>query len=141
MVSAQDRKRTLENTAWIAGCWQQGSDPASMEQWMKPADGMMIGMSRTVINGKVREYEFLMIKQETDGNIYYVAKPSGQPEGSFKLIKSSPTESIFENPEHDFPQRIIYRHQTDGSLFARIEGSINGKEKGVDFPMKRVKCD
>jgi len=108
---------------------------------MKPAAGAMIGMSRNVIKGKLREWEFLMIKEDTDGKVYYVAKPSGQAEASFKLIKSTPTESIFENPEHDFPQRIIYRHESDGSLLARIEGTIQGNQKGVDFPMKRVKCE
>jgi hypothetical protein len=144
MVSGQEKNSGLENVAWIAGCWQQGEGADTklyQEQWMKPAAGAMIGMSRNVINGKLREWEFLMIKEETDGNLYYVAKPSGQPEASFKLVKSAPTESTFENPEHDFPQRIIYRHESDGSLFARIEGTVQGQQKGVDFPMKRVKCE
>lgn len=60
---------------------------------------------------------------------------------SFKLVKHGEGEALFENPEHDFPQRIIYRLEKDGSLFARIEGTINGKERGVDFPMKRARCD
>ena len=144
MVSGQEKKSGLENAAWIAGCWQQGDGPDSklyQEQWMKPAAGAMIGMSRNIAKGKLREWEFLMIKEDADGNVYYIAKPSGQTEASFKLTKSTPTESVFENPEHDFPQRIIYRHESDGSLFARIEGTIQGKQKGVDFPMKRVKCE
>ena len=144
MVSGQEKKSGLENAVWIAGCWQQGEGPDTQlyqEQWMKPAAGAMIGMSRNVAKGKLREWEFLMIKENADGNVYYVAKPSGQPEASFKLIKSTATESVFENPEHDFPQRIIYRLQSDGSLFARIEGVSKGKERGVDFPMKRAKCE
>ena len=32
---------------------------------------------------------------------------------------------IFENLEHDFPQRIIYRREGD-RLIARIEGEVNG---------------
>jgi hypothetical protein len=111
------------------------------EQWMKPSGGVMLGMGRTVAGGKVREYEFLQIRQEADGAINYVAKPSGQPEGSFKLIKSGNKEAVFENPAHDFPQRIIYRLQADGSLFARVEGTANGKPRAFDYPMKRGKCD
>ena len=48
---------------------------------------------------------------------------------------------VFENPQHDFPQRIIYRLEKDGSLLARIEGVNQGREKGINFPMKRAKCD
>ena len=53
----------------------------------------------------------------------------------------SANELIFENPQHDFPQRVIYRLQTDGSLLGRIEGVSKGKEKAVDFPMTRAGCD
>jgi len=28
----------------------------------------------------------------------------------------------------------------DGSLRARIEGKIEGKDKGIDFPMRRATC-
>ena len=87
------------------------------------------------------DYEFLQIRQQDDGEVYYIAKPSRQPEASFKLIKAGPQELIFENPQHDFPQRIIYRLAGDGSLVARIEGTRNGQPRAVDFPMKRVKCD
>ena len=49
-------------------------------------------------------------------------------------------EARFENLEHDFPQRIIYRRDGD-SLTGRIEGVSMGKERAVDFPLKRVPCD
>jgi hypothetical protein len=47
---------------------------------------------------------------------------------------------VFENPTHDFPQRVIYRREGD-SLLGRIEGMTNGQQKAVDFPLKRVSCD
>ena len=101
----------------------------------------MLGMGRTVASGTVREYEFLQIREGRDGAISYVAKPSGQPEGSFKLVKLQNREVIFENLEHNFPQRIIYRLEPDGSLFARIEGMSNGKARGFDYPIKRGQCN
>ena len=36
---------------------------------------------------------------------------------------------VFENPEHDFPQRIVYWREGDRVLHARIEGVIKGKER------------
>ena len=101
----------------------------------------MLGISRTVADGKTVEFEFMQIRQEASGEIRFIAKPSGQPETTFKLIKGSAREVIFENPQHDFPQRVIYRLQSDGSLVGRIEGVSKGKEKAVDFPMSRERCD
>ena len=107
---------------------------------MKPAGNMMLGMSHTVVNGKTREYEFIRIVQEENRDIFFVAQPSGQKEAQFKLISVSEREARFENPEHDFPQRIIYRRDGD-SLVGRIEGTSKGKERAVDFPLQRVACD
>lgn len=138
----QALKPTLNDLSWLAGCWEGNLNGSELnEQWMKPAAGLMLGMGRTVAGGKVREYEFLQIREDADGTISYVARPSGQPEASFKLSKLQTKEVVFENPEHDFPQRIIYRLQPDGSLFARIEGTSKGKTRGFDYPMKRAQCN
>ncbi len=142
LTFAQEQKPSVNDFAWLAGCWERGgNDWEGAEQWMKPAGQTMLGMSRTVANGKLREYEFLQLRTKEDGAIYYVALPSGQQETWFKLVKSGKHEAVFENLEHDFPQRIIYRLEKDGSLLARIEGMSGGKLKGIDFPMKRGKCE
>lgn len=101
----------------------------------------MLGISRTIAEGKTVEFEFMQIRQETGGNILFIAKPSGQPETTFKLVKGSAREVIFENPQHDFPQRVIYRLESADSLVGRIEGVSKGKERSVDFPMSRARCD
>ena len=50
----------------------------------------------------------------------------GQAEAAFKLIRASATEVVFENPQHDFPQRISYALKDGGKLTAAIEGTKNG---------------
>jgi hypothetical protein len=60
---------------------------------------------------------------------------------SFKLVKVNPSQAIFENPQHDFPQRIVYQRLIDGSLYASLEGVENGKPKRIEFAMKRARCD
>jgi hypothetical protein len=141
-ITIQQSKLTIIDLAWLAGCWQ-GTDTTKIyrEQWMKPAGRVMIGMSHTTMADTTREYEYLQIRQQSNGDIFYVAIPSGQKETSFKLTKFDGKEAVFENPEHDFPQRIIYRLENDSILVARIEGTIKGKQRSVDFPLKRVKCD
>lgn len=98
----------------------------------------MLGMSRTVIAGTTKEYEFVLLR-ETDDQIVYVAKPSGQKEATFVLRSMTDMEDIFENQTHDFPQLIHYRLNPDGSLLAAIEGTVRGKFKRIEFPYRRVR--
>ncbi|HXF48539.1 MAG TPA: DUF6265 family protein [Verrucomicrobiae bacterium] len=138
---AQDKKTTLADLRWLSGCWDDGDTLGRYEEhWMKPAGTSVLGMSRTVADGETIAYEFLRIQEQKDGAIYYVANPSGQKPDSFKLVKSERNMWIFENPQHDFPQKVIYRLNGD-SLIARIEGTADGKVRGIDFPMKRAKCE
>lgn len=126
--------------AWLSGCWRQES-PARVvdEMWMAPSGGGMLGMSRTVASGRIVDHEFLQIRVQ-DGRVVYVARPARQPEATFTAVKIARGEVVFENPAHDFPQRIIYRLRDDGGLAARIEGVDKGTARGVDFPMMRVTC-
>ena len=47
---------------------------------------------------------------------------------------------VFENPEHDFPQRVGYRRADGGGLAAWIEGTTNGKSRHIDFLYSRAAC-
>ena len=49
------------------------------------------------------------------------------------LAKLEGKRVVFENATHDFPQRIIYWLEADGSLAARIEGTQNGKEQSAQW--------
>jgi hypothetical protein len=130
---------TLKDLAWLAGCWERRT-PAEVvsEQWMRPEGGLMTGMSRTV-RGKSVEFEFQRIF-ERDGALVYAAQPSGAAAVEFMARSSSPGAIRFENPAHDFPQRIIYQRGTADSLFARIEGESNGRTTGIDYRLARVRC-
>jgi hypothetical protein len=130
----------IATLAWLAGCWEQRTGPRiTQEHWMAPAGGMMLGLNRTVVRDTTRAWEYLAIA-ERDGRLVYTAKPSGQAETSFTSAFVSDTLVRFENPTHDFPQRIIYRRVGSDSLLARIEGPRGGEMRGIDFPMRRVAC-
>ncbi|HEY8877200.1 MAG TPA: DUF6265 family protein [Roseateles sp.] len=126
---------------WLAGCWTQtGREAGSVEQWMAPAGGVMLGMARTLKNGRVVEFEFMQIRADADGKLAYIAQPQGRPPTEFGLLRQGEAEAVFENPAHDFPQRVSYRREAADRLVARIEGMMKGKERGIDFPMQRVAC-
>ena len=127
----------LEKIAWLAGCWTSDAGGRQVdEQWMKPLGGTMMGMSRTVVDGKTIESEVLLIRA-TGSDVSYVARPSGQPEASFKLVTGTAGEARFENPEHDFPQRIVYWRDGE-KLCARTEGTIKGKAESEEWCYERM---
>lgn len=133
-------KPTLQDFAWLAGHWRiEQGDRLIDEHWMAPAGGLMMGMARNIQSGKVREYEFTLLRQEPNGDILYIASPSKQAEAAFKLTSLRGGEAVFENPEHDFPKKIVYARQADGSLLAWIEGpGRDGKPRRTEYPFKRV---
>jgi hypothetical protein len=133
--------RTPADTlAWLTGCWRL-TTPQSVteEQWMSPSGGVMLGVSRTVAGGRVRSFEFLRIFSSGD-TLVYAALPSGQKYTEFRARSVSPTEIVFENPSHDFPQRVGYRRTSTDSVVAFIEGERNGQTRRIPFAYVRVKC-
>jgi hypothetical protein len=124
----------IEDLAWISGDWETAPGPSRIdEHWTTVAGNSMIGMSRTVAGGKTVFFEYLRVEAR-GGGIYYVAHPKARTPGTdFKLVRLSRQEAVFENLTHDFPKRIIYRRNADGSLTARIEGDGTEKEKPQDF--------
>jgi hypothetical protein len=139
-AQAPAARPTLQDFAWLAGHWRIERAGALIdEQWMAPAGGLMMGMARNVKDGKVREYEFTLLRQEANGDIFYIASPSKQTETAFKLTSLRDGEAVFENPGHDFPKKVIYAQQADGSLLAAIEGpGRDNKTRRVEYPFKRV---
>lgn len=130
---------TLADLAWMAGGWQSapGERRQSEEHWTQAAGASMMGMSRTVVGDKTVEFEYLRIEQRADG-IYYVAHPKARCPGTdFKLTRASATEAVFENPQHDFPKRIIYRKGADDSLTASIDGGEG--TKAMTYAFRRMK--
>ena len=130
----------IADLAWISGDWQTPSGQKAQieEHWTAPAGASMMGLSRTVAQGKTVEFEYLRIEQRADG-IYYVAHPKARCPGTdFKLTSLTGKEAVFENPEHDFPKRIIYRKSADGSLVASIDGGPGTKTLLFSFrPMSK----
>lgn len=129
----------IDRLAFIAGCWTltRPNGAKTEEQWLAPAGGAMLGMSRTVRDGKLRDYEFMRILPDPDGKLQFVAIPSGQAEGAFPMKEIGDNTVTFENPRHDFPQRILYRLVDKDTLVARIEGSVGGQARSADFPYRR----
>ena len=139
LTNAFTQTTNINDLSWLAGDWQTAVGGRSQieEHWTKASGGTMIGMGRTVARDQTYEFEYLRIEQRADG-IYYVAHPKGQCPGTdFKLTRASTTEAVFENPQHDFPKRIIYRKSADDSLTATIDAGEG--TKAISFEFKKMR--
>lgn len=140
-LTARQQSSLLDRAAWLAGCWElRATNRLTHEMWMPPAGTSMMGSSRTTSSTATREFEHLRIS--VDGQqLVYTAIPSGQRETAFRSTHLSDTALVFENLQHDFPQRIIYRKRGADSVIARVEGpGANNTTRGFNLPMRRASC-
>lgn len=141
LAAAQAAPTPIDRLAWLQGCWisQSAGDRVVEEQWMGPRGGTMMGMSRTIVAGVLREYELVVIRTAAAG-LVFEAHPSGQKSATFPVKEQADASILFENPAHDFPQRIGYRRDGADSLLAWIEGTSNGRSRRAEFPYRRAQC-
>jgi hypothetical protein len=128
---------TIEDLSWMTGQWSQreADGAVTREAWMPAMDGQMLGVSQEGRSGRPPGWEFERIEAR-GGALVFTATLPGQPPTEFTAIVAGPDEVVFENKDHDFPQRVIYRRCGD-DLCARIEGTIHGQADGQDWRYRR----
>lgn len=141
LLSSTCWAQEVSSLSFLTGCWAMNDGPMVIEEeWGKPAADGILGFSRTLKTGKTVFSEFMRIEKRGEQLVYTPRIGTKQGPVEFKMIRQTANEVVFENLAHDFPQRILYR-SVEGGLAARIEGKQNGKEKGMDFPYRRVSCE
>lgn len=116
--------------AWITGHWCLERNGSTTEElWLAPHGGVMIGLGRTRNADETTGFEYLRIA-DVDGVQSFLAQPYGDPPITFRRTAGGEDWVRFENPDHDFPQRIEYRREAD-SLLAEISGPGENDEKAV----------
>lgn len=139
----------LAPLSWLEGCWRANVGTREFdERWMAPRDNAMTGSSQTQIEGKTLSHEDLRLDARPEG-VFYAITPSGRKEMTFRLVEQTLDRSdgrsdeifVFADPANDFPQKITYRRASQGWLYAMIEGKVEGQDRQVTYPMRRVDCE
>jgi len=132
----------LNKAAWLIGTWENKTARGSMyETWGKLSDVEFSGKSYVLKERDTIVFETIRLVEE-QGSLFYIPVVKKQNEGlpvRFALKTISETALVFENPQHDFPQRIAYTKINADSLVAEISGVKNGQQRRQTFPMKRIK--
>jgi hypothetical protein len=130
----------LAEFEWLLGSWSDiTNDSRFYEIWARTNDSVFSATSFLMADNDTVFSETATLRAVGDA-YYYIPIVQGQNQNSpveFKLVSADNGRFIFENQEHDFPQRIIYSNPSADSLRARIEGNENGKFRTEDFAFSR----
>jgi hypothetical protein len=129
---------------WMEGSWmmEYPNGKKRLESWKLADNKKLLGKGISINGQDSVIVEYLKVDHTPEG-VFYVPTVPDQNEGKevrFKLTNKR-DELIFENPDHDFPQRIRYRfmpshHATDvDSMYVRVE-SLDGD--GIDYWFRRL---
>ena len=136
LIAAAPAEVGIEDLAWMSGRWESISgDRWVEEQWSEPRGGTMFAISRSGEGEALREFEFIRLQRGEDGVLAYLASPGGRPAVAFRLTESTGTSATFENPAHDFPQRIHY--DRDGETM-RATISVGDGSNAISWTFRRV---
>lgn len=122
---------------WIEGRWlsEEAEGRWTEENWTGCRAETMMGTGRGGHAESVTSYEFMRIARNENGDLMFYGSPFGNPAAAFRAVKAGPTEIVFVNPNHEFPQRIRYWMEGDMLL---AEASMRDGSKPQAWRYKRV---
>jgi len=126
----------------LCGSWKYlQKDRISSESWTQINDSLFVGFGSSVkSSGDTIFTEKLRIYRNRGNWIYAVsvANQNDAKEISFVLKPYDGATWYFENPEHDFPQKICYTLKSNDELFAWIEGKTEQGSRREYFHFERI---
>ena len=136
----------LDALSFMTGCWRGAfgggqAGPGTIEEYYStPTSNMIIGVTRFMRGGRTVDFEFTRI-MASDSGVTLMPQPRGRPPTSFRMTASDSLSAVWENPAHDFPQKISYRRIGTDSLVAAIEGpGQGGRTQRMEWRMARARC-
>ena len=119
---------------WLAGCWQSQSGDYR-EVWSRPEGWHLFGYAVSLDSeGKAQFFEQMRIDVFPDDSLKVIfnAYPKGVGPSQFADSQWGYDQITFENPAHDYPQRIKYWRVED-ELFAEISLIDGSQARQFEF--------
>ena len=126
---------------WLAGEWVNDTDSNAIfhENWSKVSDQKYMANSYILKLQDTIFFETIDLEINDTATFYKVSvkNQNGAEAVSFRLVSNENDTYVFENKQHDFPQRIIYQYKVPDTLNAWIEGIVKGEPRKETFLMWR----
>jgi hypothetical protein len=142
-VAPQERTKAGDDLAamdFLAGYW-------SGEMWggefhahySTPEGGLILSHSRLLKEGKESFYEFEVFGPASDELVWLQPFPGGSKAVGFRLeeLDREARKATFEQPDKDFPTRIVYHRQAEDELVITLDDPHGDSDKVEVFALKR----
>ena len=141
LVACSNSGQQFEKMSWLSGRWEKESNGMKIiETWQREngigflVQGYMLENADTVFT------EFIKVTLKQGTIIYAVTLPdqNGTEPVTFKLTENTGQKVVFENPEHDYPQKITYQKHRADSMLVQLEGRSDQALKKQEYFLKRT---
>ena len=135
-----NEKDKIKSANWLLGKWENKTADGNLsENWKQLNDSTFQGESFFIKGKDTLHFESIILQQKGE-ELFYNATVKGQNENkavAFKMTTGTEKQLVFENPKHDYPQKITYTLINKDSLVASISGVQLGKPSSEKFGMKK----
>jgi len=126
------------NFRWLEGTWKSESNQGYVyEQWIKAGTNKWECRGGEVYKKDTVFKEFITL-QKIHNYWVYIPVLGKQDPVLFTMRELESNLYIFENKEHEFPQRIIYEYLDATTFKTSVEGVVKDKEMKEVHLMRKV---
>ena len=127
----------LAKAKWLEGEWEKTDSLGTLKEiWIPKNDSTFAGQSYYTIHN-----EQIELIQDQD-HLIYSATVKGENNNTaipFQLTKDEDSLLIFENPKHDYPQKLEYRLLKNKGISIIVSGKEKGKASATTYLLSKKK--
>lgn len=138
-AQALERESALSALGWLAGDWSGDHWGGRFHaHYTSPQAGKVLGYNRLVRDGKDAYHEFEVFEVR-DGAVRLTPFPRGERAVTMTLVEGAggEREAVFENPDKDWPTRIVYASPDPERLVITLTDPHGGTDKVEVFDFVR----
>ncbi len=125
----------IEQMDWMAGTWKGPMWGGVFEaHYGTPTDGRVLGHSRLWRDEKESYFEFEVFEVR-DGVAHVQPYPGGKRATGLRLTEHTETKAVFENPDKDYPTRMVYERVGADRLTITLTDPHGGTPKRESFEL------
>lgn len=133
----------LQKANWLLGEWEKTDSLGTLKEiWTRQDDSTFVGQSYYIQNYKDTLHNEQIELMQDGEHLIYTATVEGENNDTsilFQMTKDEDSLLVFENPKHDYPQKIQYKLIKNGSIVATISGKQKKKMSSESYRMKKKK--
>lgn len=132
-------EQSIAAMAFLSGAWVgQAWGGEFHAYYSTPDGGKVLSYSELSVDGKVVYHEFERFEARR-GEVVFTPFPKGKPANELRLLEIDVVGGrvVFENPDKDFPTRIVYHRVSSDNLVIMLSDPYGGSDKIEKFDLRR----